>query len=121
MMSPSFVITSPDHVSKPLDNYELSNQIQQVPVSVVTSNNSYSGNNIFVRSNTLAIPTRNIRNYGYDSHSLGSTHAKKTIQNKHIVNNSLNDDLFNGGSNSFPYKYNPPTAFHKGYFSLASQ
>jgi len=120
MISPSFVITSPEHVNKPLDNYELSNQIQQVPVSVVTPNNSYSGNNLFVRSNTLAIPTRKIRNYGYDSQSLGSSHTTKTIQNQHIVNSSLNEELFNGGgSNSFPYKYNPP--YHKGYISLASQ
>ncbi|KAL6604963.1 hypothetical protein LY90DRAFT_505580 [Neocallimastix californiae] len=119
MISPSFVITSSEHVNKPLDNYELSNQIQQVPVSVVTPNNSYSGNNLFVRSNTLAIPTRKIRNYGCDSQSLGSSHTTKTIQNQHIVNSSLNEELFNNGSNSFPYKYNP--SYHKGYFSLASQ
>jgi len=123
LISPSFVLTSPDHISKPLNNYELSNQIQQAPVSV-TSNNSYPGNNIFVRSNNLTIPNGNIqRNYGYDSKPLSTSLTTKTIQNQHIVHNSLNDDIYTGGSNSnsFPYKYNPPTAFHKGYFSLASQ
>ena len=123
MISPSFILTSPDHISKPLNNFELSNQIQQAPVSV-TSNNSYSGNNIFVRSNNLTIPNGNIqRNYGYDSKPLSSSLTTKTIQNQHIVHNSLNDDIYTGGttSSSFPYKYNPPTAFHKGYFSLASQ
>jgi len=122
MMSPSFVLTSPDHVSKPLNNYELPNQIQQAPVSAVTPNNSYSSNSLYMRSNNLAIPARKIRNYGYDTQPLSSSLTTKTIQNQHIVHNSLNDDLFTGHtSSSYPYKYNPPTAFHKGYFSLASQ
>jgi len=121
MMSPSFVLTSPNHVSKPL-NFELSNQIQQAPVSAVTPNNSFTNSSLYMRSNNLAIPTRKIRNYGYDTQHLSSSLTTKTIQNQHIVHNSLNDDLFTGHtSSSYPYKYNPPTAFHKGYFSLASQ
>jgi len=123
MVSPSFILTSPDHISKPLNNYELSNKIQQAPVSV-TPNNSYSGNSIFVRSNNLTIPNGKIqRNYGYDTKPISTSLTTKTIQNQHIIHNSLNDDIYTGGTNSssFPYKYNLPTAFHKGYFSLASQ
>ncbi|ORX81270.1 hypothetical protein BCR32DRAFT_293348 [Anaeromyces robustus] len=121
LVSPSLVITSPDHISQSLDDYDLS-QIQQVSVPVPTPNNSYSGNSYFVRSSTLAIPNRKIRNYGYDSQPLSSSLTTKTIQNQHILNtNSLSEDLFVGSSNSLPYKYNPSTAFHKGYFSLSSQ